>query len=215
MKKQLIGLSVLSSLVLGMTAAHAAPPTAELKVKGKLSVPTCTVISPDAGVYDLGRISASQVKSGTAVTALPIVTKNWTATCDAETYLNLTPTDNRRDSRSDISNWLSFGLGNINNTGKIGFYTVEMKNAKVDGLSSLVFYKNGSAGVFTTGSSANLQQDYMFGWAETTTTQKAGKVFTADMVVSPTLAGTTTMGGPVTENANIDGSITMQFAFGI
>ncbi|HFO2533870.1 TPA: hypothetical protein ACHJX8_004409 [Yersinia enterocolitica] len=64
-------------------------------------------------------------------------------------------------------------------------------------------------------SSANFQQGYMFGWAETATTQKAGKLFTADMVVNPTLAGTTTMGGPVTENANIDGSITMQFAFGI
>ncbi|CNI37477.1 beta-fimbriae major subunit [Yersinia massiliensis] len=215
MKTQLIGLTVLASLVLGMAPAHAAPPTAELKVKGKLSVPTCTVISPDAGVYDLGKISASQVKSGTAVTALTPMTKSWVATCDAETYLNLTPTDNRRDSRSDASSALYFGLGNINNTGKIGFYTVEMKNAKVDGLSSLVFYKNGSAGAFTTVSSANFQQGYMFGWAETTTTQKAGKLFTADMVVSPTLAGTTTMGGPVTENANIDGSITMQFAFGI
>ncbi|EEQ16336.1 beta-fimbriae major subunit [Yersinia frederiksenii] len=53
MKKQLAGLAVLSSLMLGMTAAHAAPPTIELKVKGKLGVPTCNVMAPDDGIYDL------------------------------------------------------------------------------------------------------------------------------------------------------------------
>ncbi|MFQ6308427.1 fimbrial assembly protein, partial [Yersinia enterocolitica] len=83
MKKQLIGLTVLSSLVLGMTAAHAAPPTAELKVIGTLTVPSCTVASPDEGVYDFGKLSSSLVKSGTATTALTPMTKTWTVTCDA------------------------------------------------------------------------------------------------------------------------------------
>ncbi|AHM74126.1 DUF1120 domain-containing protein [Yersinia hibernica] len=214
MKAYIAKLMLLAPVVLSF-ATQAATPTADLKVKGKLGVPTCTVIAPDNGVYDLGKISATNVKSGTATTALPTVTKTWQVTCDAETYLNFVPTDNRRESRSDVSSALNFGLGNINNTGKIGFYTVEMKNTKVDGLSSLVFYKNGSAGAFTVVNSASLQQGYMFGWAATTTTQQYGKVFTADMVVGALLAGTTTMNGVVTEDANIDGSITMQFAFGI
>ena len=120
MKKQLIGLSVLSSLVLGMAAAHAAPPTAELKVKGKLGVPICNITAPDNGVYDLGRISAVQVKPGTTITSLPTMSKTWIVNCDSPTYLSYRAIDNRTATSSTIN----YGLGFINGTGKIGYYTV-------------------------------------------------------------------------------------------
>ncbi|CQJ65199.1 DUF1120 domain-containing protein [Yersinia enterocolitica] len=213
MQKQLIGLTVLSSLILGMTAAHAAPPTAELKVKGKLSVPTCNVMAPDGGVYDLGKISATNIKSGVATTALTPITKTWTITCDADTYLTYTPQDNRSGSES-ASGGHNYGLGLVNGTGKIGYYTVKMSNAKIDNVASnIVCIQPGQAADCTTMS--NVLKGELQGWSNADKSLKAGKTFSADLEVSAVLAGSTTMAGPITEDSKIDGSMTMNFAFGI
>ncbi|MGE4799918.1 DUF1120 domain-containing protein [Yersinia hibernica] len=212
MKKRLIGLTVLSSLVLGITAAQAATPTAELKVIGTLTVPSCTVASPDEGVYDFGKMSSSLVKSGTATTPLTAMTKTWTVSCDAETYLNFTPIDNRAASVS-VAGATNFGMGNVNGTGKIGYYTAQIKNGTVDNKSSSVF--TSASSTFTLTSTAALTTGMRTGWSSAANTQSTGKVFSADITVSPVLAGTTTMGGPITEDAEIDGSMTMNFAFGI
>ncbi|WP_257010628.1 hypothetical protein [Burkholderia ubonensis] len=42
-----------------------------------------------------------------------------------------------------------------------------------------------------------------------------GEVFTADLVVAPTLAGSATMNGPLTDAVDLDGSATLTFAFGL
>ncbi|HEC1652532.1 TPA: DUF1120 domain-containing protein [Yersinia enterocolitica] len=212
MKKQLIGLTVLSSLVLGMAVAHAAPPTAELKVTGTLTVPSCTVASPDEGVYDFGKLSSSLVKSGTATTPLTPMTKTWTVTCDADTYLNFTPVDNRAASASAVAT-TNFGLGNVNTTGKIGYYTALIKNGTVDGKASNLF--SSATSTFAAATTASLTTGQHTGWSSAANTQSTGKVFVADITVSPMLAGTTTMGGPITDDAELDGSMTMNFAFGI
>ncbi|WP_145542699.1 DUF1120 domain-containing protein [Yersinia frederiksenii] len=212
MKKQLVGLTVLSSLVLGMTAAHAEAPTAELKVIGTLTVPSCTIVAPDEGVYDFGKLSSSLIKSGVAVTPLTAMTKTWTVNCDADTYLNFTPVDNRAASASAVAT-TNFGMGNVNGTGKIGYYTAVIKNGTVDGKASNLF--SSASSTFTATTTANLTTGLRTGWSSAASTQSTGKVFVADITVSPVLAGTTTMGGPITEDAEIDGSMTMNFAFGI
>ncbi|WP_145490687.1 DUF1120 domain-containing protein [Yersinia rohdei] len=212
MKKQLIGLTVLSSLLSGINVANAATPTAELKVIGTLTVPSCTIVAPDEGVYDLGRLSSSLVKSGTALTALTAITKTWTVNCDADTYLNFTPVDNRAASASAVAT-TNFGLGNVNETGKIGYYTAVIKQGTVDGKASNLF--SSATSTFTATTTAALTTGLRTGWSSAANTQSTGKVFTADITVSPILAGTTTMGGPITEDAEIDGSMTMNFAFGI
>lgn len=213
MKSLIINSALLSSLLLSV-AAHTAAPTAELKVKGKIGLPTCTINAPDGGIYNVGEISASQVKSGTAVTALPSITKNWTVTCDSLTYLSLTSTDNRKASVSDNSIH-NFGLGFVNGTGKLGFYRTTMSNATVDGVSSLLYYIDANNVLQGGHTLETLTNNFRFGWSENATTVKAGKVFSADFTVIPTLAGSTTMGGAITENINIDGSATMNFSFGI
>ncbi|CNI37502.1 beta-fimbriae major subunit [Yersinia massiliensis] len=219
MKTQLIGLMVLSSLVLGMTTVHAAPPTAELKVKGKLGVPTCNIIAPDGGIYDLGKISATKVKSGATVTALTPMTKNWSVSCDSQTYLSLTTFDNRHASASDSSSANNYGLGLINGSGKIGYYTLVMSNPIVDGVKTTIFSLS-STGTMGSADLTSLTLAAIAGhqrsWSVPgTTTQKAGRVFSADLTINPTLAGTTTMNGPITEDTNIDGSTTINFAFSI
>ncbi|HFR4113173.1 TPA: DUF1120 domain-containing protein [Yersinia enterocolitica] len=213
MKSLIINSAILSSLLLSVTA-HAATPTAELKVKGKIGLPTCTINAPDGGIYNVGEISASQVKSGTAVTVLPSITKNWAVTCDSVTYLSLTAIDNRKASVSD-STIHNFGLGFVNGTGKLGFYKTTMSNATVDGVSSLLYFIDANNVLQGGHTLETLTNNFRFGWSENATTAKAGKVFSADFTVIPTLAGSTTMGGAITENINIDGSATMNFSFGI
>ncbi|HHL2561433.1 TPA: DUF1120 domain-containing protein [Yersinia enterocolitica] len=212
MKKQLAKITVLSSLIFGINAANAEAPTAELKVIGTLTVPSCTVNAPDDGVYDFGKLSSSLIKSGVTTTALTPITKNWTVNCDAETYLNFTPVDNRAESVS-TAGATNFGMGHVNGTGKIGYYTAQMKNGTVDGKASNLFSSVNST--FTATTSAYLTKDMRTGWSSAANTQSVGKIFTADITVSPTLGGTTVMGGPITEDAEIDGSMTMNFAFGI
>lgn len=214
MKSLIIKSAILSSLLLGV-AAHAAAPTAELKVKGNLGIPTCTINAPDGGIYNVGEISSSQIKSGTAVTVLPSITKTWTVTCDSVTYLSLNAIDNRKASVSDNTGIHNFGLGFVNGSGKLGFYKTTMSNATVDGVSSLLYFIDANNILQGGHTLETLTNNFRFGWSENATTAKAGKVFSADFTVIPTLAGSTTMGGAITENINIDGSATMNFSYGI
>ncbi|WP_186375199.1 DUF1120 domain-containing protein [Yersinia rohdei] len=211
MKKQL---TVLAFLILCATAAHAAPPTAELKVKGKIGVPACNINAPDNGVYNFGNISSTQIKSGTTTTELPKMSKSWTIICDASTYLNVTPIDNRAATASSTETKARFGLGSINGNGKIGFYWVALSNAKVDNQPTNLYFTNTNA--FTSvETSTHLWSGSVTGWASAANTQTAGKVFSADFEVTPVLAGVTDMKGTITEDIKIDGSLTMNFAFGI
>jgi Protein of unknown function (DUF1120) len=212
MKKQLANITVLSSLIFGINAASADAPTAELTVIGTLTVPGCTVVAPDDGVYDFGRVSSSLVKSGTTTTPLAPITKSWTVNCDADTFLNFTPVDNRTASASAVAA-TNFGMGDVNGTGKIGYYTAKMDNGTVDGAASNVF--SSASATFVVATTANLTTGMRTGWSSAANTQKVGKVFTADITVSPTLGGTTTMNGAITDDVEIDGSMTMNFAFGI
>lgn len=213
MKTYIFKFTLFTSIILSV-AAQAAPPSAELKVKGKLGVSSCTVIAPDGGIYDLGKISATNVKSGIATTALPTMTKTWTINCDAITYLSYTSIDNRLASVSDTSTTRNHGLGNINGTGKIGFYTATLSNSRVDGNSTSMYYRL-STGAATAGSSLFLVDSYYYGFSNASAIAIAGKSFSTDITITPTLAGTTTMNGPITEDATIDGSVTMNFSFGI
>lgn len=212
MKKQLINIIVLSALIFTINTANANAPTSKLKVIGTLTVPSCTVIAPNDGVYDIGKLSSSLVKAGIVMTSLTSMTKTWTVNCDADTYLNFIPIDNRAASASIVSP-AAFGLGYVNGTGKIGYYTARMKNAIVDGKASSVFTTNNSS--FTAAYTTDLINGMRTGWSFANNLQSTGKVFTADIVVVPVLAGTTTMRGPLTDDAKIDGSLTMNFAFGI
>ena len=212
MKKTLFVLSVLSSLVIAADVAHADPaPTAELKVVGELSVPTCTVDSADGGVYDIGKQSSNLIKPS-AETGLNPMTKTWTVTCDAATYMNFTPTDNRAGSKSNAAA-TSFGLGSVNGTGKIGYFVAKATKGMVDGVSTGLF--TSSAATFTSKSEAMLTSNQKTGWSTANNTQANGKVFVTDIEVTPVLASTTTMNGAITDATDIDGSVTLTFAYGI
>ncbi|AHG20592.1 beta-fimbriae major subunit [Chania multitudinisentens RB-25] len=211
MKKHIFTVTALSTL-LTIAQAQATAPTAELKVIGELTVPTCTVAAADDAIYDFGKLSSTMIKPA-ATTALTPMTKTWTITCDAETYLNFSPEDNRGSSASTVAA-TNFGMGMVNSTGKIGYYTAQMRNATVDGVASSLF--TSPSATFTPAATANITTGQRSGWATATaSTQRSGKVFVADITVSPVLASSATMNGAITDDTSIDGSMTLKFAYGI
>ncbi|MBX9489204.1 DUF1120 domain-containing protein [Yersinia enterocolitica] len=205
MKKQLAGITVLSFLIVSIATAYAVAPVAELKVKGALTVPSCTVNAPDNGIYDFGKISSTKISSSAFVN-LAAMTKNWVITCDATTYLTVKPIDNRAASVYPPST-STYGLGMVNGSGKIGGYTINMQNAVVDGNSSKLFSAVTETALYNHGPSV--------GWASADNTQAAGKVFSTDLKVAPILASTTAMNGPITEDTELNGSVTLNFAYAI
>ncbi|AKF38441.1 DUF1120 domain-containing protein [Yersinia enterocolitica] len=212
MKKQLAGITVLPFLIVSIATAYAVAPVAELKVKGALTVPSCTVNAPDNGIYDFGKISSTKISSSVFVN-LAAMTKNWVITCDATTYLTVKPIDNRAASVYPPST-STYGLGMVNGSGKIGGYTINMQNAVVDGNSSKLF--SSSTGLFSAVTETALyNHGPSVGWASADNTQAAGKVFSTDIKVAPILASTTAMNGPITEDTELNGSVTLNFAYAI
>ncbi|HGH0375403.1 TPA: fimbrial assembly protein, partial [Yersinia enterocolitica] len=79
-----------------------------------------------------------------------------------------------------------------------------IKNGTVDGKASNLF--SSATSTFAAATTANLTTGLRTGWSSAANTQSTGKVFVADITVSPILGGTTTMNGPITDDAELDGS---------
>jgi hypothetical protein len=202
----------LATTLCGALPAQAAAPSASLYVRGSIGMPGCSVSTANDGVYDFGRIASSLIKPGISTTTLDPIEQSWTVSCDAQTFLGFTVIDNRSGTAS-VDRVNNFGLGNVNETGKLGYYTVQMKDGAVDGNASYLYATPGAS--FTASQSVYLGTNVQLGWAASNNLQKAGKVFTATLAVTPTLAGAATMGGAITDEVSLDGSLTLNFAFGL
>jgi len=215
MQARSLNLVALAALTLAAATAHAAAPTAELKVKGTLQAPTCTVAVADDGVYDFGSISPTRIKPGTAHTALDPISKVWTVTCDADTYLTHAAIDNRASSVS-TAGVTNFGMGKVNGTGNIGYYQAAISNPTVDGATTTIFWAATGGAVPAGGATGALAKTagYVHGWS-VGTAQKAGRAFGLTIAVTPYLGGTTTMNGAITDKVDLDGSLTLNYAFGL
>ncbi|WP_439889891.1 DUF1120 domain-containing protein [Ralstonia sp. 25C] len=213
MQARSLNLVALAALALAAATAHAAAPTAELKVKGTIKAPTCTVAVADDGVYDFGSISPTRIQPGTAHTALTPISKVWTVTCDADTYLTYTSIDNRSTSLSTAGN-NNFGMGKVNGTGNIGYYQALMSNPTVNGVTTSLFGTTGTTVSPVATGALNTAAGFKHGWA-VGAAQKSGRAFGITLAVTPYLGGTTTMNGAITDKVDLDGSITLNYAFGL
>lgn len=214
MKKSTLALSLLMTFLATSTAVQAAAPTADLKVIGEITPPTCNVAAPENGVYDFGKIPSNLIQA-TTITPLQAETKTWSVSCDAETYLTFSVVDNRADSAS-VDSTTTYGLGNVNGIGKIGFYTAAMGNAKVDGVPSRLFTAASGATSVTPAIAVSITKGTNMGWASSSANSlQSGKVFVSNISVTPVLATTATMGGPITDIVNLDGLMTMNFSYGL
>ncbi len=206
-----------ASLALMVAGAHAAQaPTANLYVNGTLDVPPCTVAAEGDGLYDYGDLGPQDIKPGTLENKLAPISKRWTINCEGDTYLTYKVTDNADTSVSATGND-KFGLGNVNGTGKIGYYTVRMLNSKVDDKDTRVFATDRGIVSDNANTSASVRKsNFSMGWLQSAAyVQQIGKVFEADLEVTATLAGTQTMNGPIKDDVQLEGSLTLTFAYGL
>lgn len=220
MKSMVFPFSLLALTTAGAVSA-AAPSSTELKVKGTLVAPACTITAPGDGEYDFGRISPNLIKPNNT-TVLPKQTKTWSITCDAGTYLTYRAYDNRGDSSAG-GYTTHFGLGKVNEEsatkfGKIGYYEVRMLEGRVDGVGTRVYIDDNNDGNFAVypmvlvdGNNGRMRM----GWASGNNSALIGKKFEMDLEVTPVLASQTMMNGAITGDVTLDGSLTLQFAYGL
>lgn len=201
--------------LLAGTSAQAAPiAAAELKVTGTLDVPACTVVADQDGVYDYGELNPTDIYPGTAVHALAPISQQWKINCEGPTYLTFKAVDNAAASRATVAAE-NFGLGMVNSTGKLGFFTLTMRNPRVDGVAARVFSTN-STSVAPAATAPVRQDNYQMGWGHpSNASQQIGKDFEVDLDVAATLAGSSTMNGPITDDVSLAGSVTLNFGFGL
>ncbi|MEX6315078.1 fimbrial protein [Providencia manganoxydans] len=148
MKKQLVGLSLLAACV--SSSALAAGPVANIQVTGDMRPPTCTVNGGDNDlVYSFGNISPSVIPQTTTYNGLPSVSRNLTVTCDAETFLTFTATDNYPnefillDGQNSNFDGITFNLVSEDDiTKNIGGISFRGTNVTVDGKKAYVSRAN-------------------------------------------------------------------------
>lgn len=210
-----------------MADAHAAVDPADLAVAGTVRTPACTLSATAAGVYQYGDMSQSLLPV-TGHVALAPQTQTWTVDCGAaRTFLMYSISDNRASSASVVGE-SNFGLGSMPGVddSKIGYYTVGMSNAKVDGVAKSVLYVDGS-GTRADASPIVIYFKSRRGYSWHTATgaggpwadfrSQAGSRFDVDLQVSPQLASRSVVGGghPIVDKVDMDGSATVTFSFGL
>ncbi|MBH1922350.1 DUF1120 domain-containing protein [Serratia surfactantfaciens] len=203
MKKRLLQTSLIVLWVL-FSGQLIAAPSAELKVSGKIKHSGCTVIAGNDGVYDYGA-----VRGGTQgeVQKLPTVKQTWQVRCEGDAYLALIPTDNRAAGRSE-QDLRRFGLGNAPNGQPVGYFLLGLSHSVVDGASAALRSRN-AAGLPS--NEVALVSGERTDWLMADTTRAAGRTYTMDISVAPVLAANI----PAADKVELDGSVTLNFIFGL
>lgn len=218
MKNQISAVGV---LLLALTpAAWAALPQQALSMDGRLQAPVCTVTSDNQGVYDYGKINPALIPVSNTNLTLSVKPAHWTVDCgQASTYIGIKVVDNRAETSGGTGNG-NFGLGRIPNsdTSKLGYYTVTLNNAKVDGAAAALGKGIAGSADVTGAASITLDTSSVHTWVKSASgkqTPLAGKQFDVDMSVTAVLLNKTAMGGGITSEVPLDGSITLSYTFGL
>ncbi|WP_413713626.1 DUF1120 domain-containing protein [Serratia marcescens] len=203
MKKRLLQTSLIALWVL-FSGQLIAAPSAELKVSGKIKHSGCTVIAGNDGVYDYGA-----VRGGTPGEAqrLPTLKQTWQVRCEGDTYLAIMPTDNRAASRNE-PDLRRFGLGNAPDGQPIGYFLLGLSHSAVNGAPAALGSRSAAA---SPSREVALISGERTDWLLSDATRAAGKTYTMDISVTPILAANS----PATDKVELDGSVTLNFIFGL
>ncbi|MEX2941259.1 DUF1120 domain-containing protein [Serratia fonticola] len=201
-------------LMLGTISAKAASLTTELKVGGELtSKSTCDVNVDGGGIFDLGRISASTVKDTDV--PLPTSSMNVNITCAEKVQVTYQIIDNKEGTASTEGE-NNFGFGNINGTGKLGYYTLMAYSGNVDGRDSRFYSSEQIAGLAPNSLPLiTIPKKKFVGWVDQGGYAAKGQVFRLSLMISPVLAPIGKMNGGLNEGTSLDGSATVNLFYGI
>ncbi|MEB7883685.1 hypothetical protein [Serratia fonticola] len=163
-------------------------------------------------MYDFGRIRWPSGLTGPLI--LPAITQSWRVRCGSAAYLEIIPEDNRANIGGNMG-MTYFGLGG-RGTQSLGRYRLGISNSQVDRarVRSLTAGQPLSQADITP-----LAPGKRTRWlipsndaSPMARLAPAGKVFSLDITVSPQL---TIPENDVAEAVSLDGSVTLDFAFGI
>ncbi|MGF6192508.1 hypothetical protein [Serratia sp. 2723] len=193
--------------VIGLSSVNALAgvPSSDVKVTGEIASSRCEIIAPNNGVYDFGKIKLPTGSDNPV--SLPDMTQSWRVKCDNATYLEVIPQDNRNRAANGISTPY-FSLGG-NGVHTLGNYRLGVSNAQIDravAMSQTAGQAQSRSGVMP------LIPGMRTRWLMPENVMRAGRVFSLDITVSPRL---TIPQGAVTEAVSLDGSVTLDFIFGI
>jgi type 1 fimbria pilin len=201
-------------LVVALTAvvgSAVAAPVANLKVTGTITPPTCTVNGVDeADVLYNFSVSPDLFPASGNLTLTP-QSQPIQVVCDATTYLTFNAADMREGSEL-VSTDINFGLGQTNDELNIGFYKVTMENATVQTDESADAKSVGVQVGPTYATTGVIDKTQLMSWATAKDAPAAGRVFTADFAVQPTLSGAMKNNE---EPAQLDGHAVLTFSFGV
>lgn len=198
---------------IGCVDAHGSMTMMDLPPIEIQQAPSCEIQVPDDGQYQYAQLHASMFQSQ-QTTPLPDTTKHWMVVCDAPTTVVLEVHDMQKNSAPANDSTL-FGLGTVNNIGKIGHYQITLKNAEVDSQKVNFYETNDTAVVGALSSQYVISPDKAYGWAGNDYKRSNGMVFSADIMVSPVLNSLQSTNGPLVSGAELNGQAEMIFSFGI
>jgi hypothetical protein len=217
MHKRIMQAGLALALAAVSAAALADIQPKDLEVRGTIRTPTCQVIADNDGTYDLGIINMANIPTTGHLALLPM-SRHWTVDCgEGVTFMGFQVMDNRAESVSMAGN-TNFGLGSVEGFegSKIGYYTVMLEGAFVDGFAVHTIKGAKLGGSGAAAETTTLDKTMSHSWAQPgTTTPLAGSKFDMNLTVQANIANKTTMGADITAGVPLDGHLTLTYSFGL
>ncbi|EPJ82140.1 MULTISPECIES: DUF1120 domain-containing protein [Pseudomonas] len=214
--KKILGLTAVSVLALACANVQAA----DLQVTGSIVPGSCSLNIPTLAV-DYGRLTVTDL-SPVDYTALQKLTTTFSIACDGPTLVGLTAADNRAASRkheamvaidpglADPRN--SFGLGTNTEGGKIGAYSLHVRNYSVDGSTDFRTILNGGGNWSGASDLFRSTPNYVLSWSPNgANSPHLLTTVTGELEVQAAINNTTELA--LLEQVDIDGSATMELTY--
>lgn len=204
-----------ATVLLSTGCLAAGLPSTDIKVTGEIEPSRCEIIAPNNGVYDFGKIRWSNrfTNRFNGPLILPAMTQSWRVRCGSAAYLDITPEDNRAWAGDNMGG-AYFSLGR-SGTQMLGKYRLGISNSRID--RTVVRSRVAGQPMPQTGISLLVPGERTRWLVPDSVSQvarlaPAGRVFSLDITVSPQL---TIPENAAAEAASLDGSVTLDFTFGI
>lgn len=197
--------TLIATLVLSGAGNAMAASSVDLTVRGLITPSACEPTLSSGGVYDIGKISAKDLKPD-ADTNLGEQVLQLTVTCDAPTLMAIATQDNRAGSSSGDGP-TRFGLGLINGTEKLGYLEMWLSSMLADGVEGKPIVSRDGGATWSRG--ATIERDAISSFSINTTPDVPNPVqlLTADLGLTASIAPTS--GLTLTNEVAIDGSVTL------
>ncbi|HEJ9060362.1 TPA: hypothetical protein SML50_004704 [Serratia fonticola] len=103
----------------------------------------------------------------------------------------------------------------VNGSGYLGHYQITLSHADIDGRAARIYQASDASAPGTTATQWAVSTEKYYGWAESDGGASTGKLFAADITVSPVLNSLQFTHGPLVNGAELNGLAEIIFSFGL